>query len=133
MPIEVAIKALAVWVAILLLAVVNGALREAILVPRLGPAPGLVLSGVLLSCLILIAAYLLLPWLGTRSTSQRVLIGLGWLFLTLAFEFSFGLLRGKTMAELFSAYAFKDGNIWPLVLAVTAMAPWLAAKLRGWL
>ena len=55
------------------------------------------------------------------------------LFLTLAFEFSFGLLRGKTMAELFSAYAFKDGNIWPLVLAVTAMAPWLAAKLRGWL
>ena len=82
MPIEVAIKALAVWVAILLLAVVNGALREAILVPRLGPAPGLVLSGVLLSCLILIAAYLFLPWLGTRSTSQRVLIGLGWLIHT---------------------------------------------------
>ena len=59
-------------------------------------------------------------------------MGLGWLALTLVFEFSFGLLRGRTLAELLAAYRFEGGNLWPVVLAVTALAPWLAARLRGW-
>jgi hypothetical protein len=71
--------------------------------------------------------------LAVRSASQLLLIGLGWLVLTLVFEFSFGLLRGVLPTEILAAYTFKGGNIWPLVLLVTAAAPWLAAKLRGWL
>lgn len=43
----VALKSLAVWTAILVLAILNGALREAVLVPKLGTATGLVLSGLL--------------------------------------------------------------------------------------
>jgi hypothetical protein len=133
MPIAVAAKALAVWLAILILAVANGIFREAVLIPTLGKAPGLVLSGILLSLAILATAYLCLPWLAVRSASQLLLIGLGWLVLTLVFEFSFGLLRGVLPTEILAAYTFKGGNIWPLVLLVTAAAPWLAAKLRGWL
>jgi hypothetical protein len=71
-----------------------------------------------------------LPWLHARG-SQLILIGLGWLVATLIFEFSFGLLSGKTLGEILAAYTFKGGNVWPLVLLVVALAPWIAGKLRG--
>lgn len=128
----IALKALAIWAGILMLAVFNGALREAVLIPKLGTAAGLVLSGLFLSVLILAAAYLSLPWLGARRFIELLGIGLGWLALTLVFEFSFGLWQGKSWQVMFEAYTFKGGNIWPVVLVVTAFAPYLAAKLRGW-
>ena len=130
---KVMFKVIAIWMAILVFAIANGVLREAVLIPWLGSAPGLVLSGVFLSCVILATAYAAAPWLGLRSPHHLLLTGLGWLALTLAFEFSFGLVRGKPMAEILDAYAFKGGSIWPLVLIVTAAAPWVAARLRGWL
>ena len=128
----IAFKALAIWACILLLAMLNGATREAILIPKLGMAAGLVLSGVLLSALIIVVAYLSLPWLGARRPAELVGIGLGWLALTLVFEFSFGLWQGKSWQVMLEAYTFKGGNIWPAVLVVTALAPYLAAKLRRW-
>lgn len=131
MALHVAAKALVLWSVILVCAVANGALREAVLIPRLGTSPGLVVSGLALSCVILLVAYLGVPWLGARSDTGLVLVGLGWLAATLIFEFSLGLLRGKPLAEILSAYTFAGGNIWPVVLAITAIAPWLAARLRG--
>jgi len=126
------VKSLLIWLGILVLAIVNGALREAFLVPSLGQIPGFIISGVFLSLLILFVTYVSLPWLGVRRVNHFVAIGLGWLILTVIFEFSFGLLQGKTLAALIEAYTFKGGNIWPLVLLVTACAPYMAAKLRGW-
>lgn len=126
-------KAWLVWAAILLLAVANGALRELILVPRLGQFAGLLLSGALLSLLIVATAYLTLPWLGVRETAPLVVIGVLWLLLTVAFEFGFGLAQGKSWSLLLSAYTLRGGNVWPLVLLVTALAPLLAARLRQWI
>jgi hypothetical protein len=126
-------KALLVWVGILVLAVANGAIREAVIIPALGLKYALILSGVLLMLLIVGVTYLVLPWMAARKITQLILIGLGWLCLTLTFEFSFGLLQGKSLPELLSAYTFKGGNTLPLVLLVTASAPYLTAKLRGWL
>ena len=129
---SIALKSLTVWAGILVLAVANGALREAVLVPGLGSPAGLLASGLLLSTLILGVAYLALPWLGTRHPAHLLAIGLGWLALTVLFEFSFGLWQGKALPVLLEAYAFKGGNLWPVVLGVTALAPCIAAKLRGW-
>ena len=128
----VAIKAVVIWLAILVIAVLNGVLRENVLVPSFGAVTSLILSGILLSCFIFVSAYLLVPWLGTRVPNQLVLIGAGWVVLTLIFEFSFGLSRGMPLSQILEAYTFNSGNIWPVVLLVTAVSPWLAAKLRGW-
>lgn len=127
----VALKALMVWAVILVLAILNGLLREAVLVPWLGATTGLVLSGLLLSSLIIAVSYVALPWLDARRLNQLLAVGLGWVALTVVFEFSFGLLQGKSWPALLEACAFKDGNIWPLVLLVTALAPYIAAKLRS--
>jgi hypothetical protein len=55
-----------------------------------------------------------------------------WLVLTLAFEFAFGrLLQHKPWPELLEAYTLKGGNIWPVVLIIIVLAPFIAARLRG--
>ncbi|MBM7457032.1 hypothetical protein HNR62_002934 [Oceanisphaera litoralis] len=128
----VALKALVIWVGILALAVANGVLRESVLVPGFGTPAALVLSGLLLSALIIGVAYFTLPWLHISRPVVLCIVGVGWLVLTLVFEFSFGLWQGKSWCELIEAYTFKGGNIWPVVLVATVLAPYIAAKLRGW-
>jgi hypothetical protein len=129
--VALAAKAIALWLAIAALAVVNGALREALLIPLLGRTPGLVLSGVLLCALILWITVVTLPWLDARRRLQLIGIGAAWLVLTLVFEFSLGRLQGKSWATLLEAYTFKDGNVWPLVLLATLAAPVLAGRWRS--
>jgi hypothetical protein len=124
------VKALAIWLAILGSAVANGAVRETVLVPQLGKTLGLVLSGLLLSAVILAITFLALPWLGVSRPSQLIGIGLGWLVLTLVFEFTFGRFQGKSWSSIVEAYTFKDGNLWPVVLLITLAAPYVAARLR---
>ncbi|WP_297794849.1 hypothetical protein [uncultured Marinobacter sp.] len=123
-------KALIVWLSILALAIANGLFREAVLLPAFGIPAAFILSGLLLSALIIGVAWVSLPWLRLRRPGQFWLVGFGWLALTLAFEFSFGLAQGKSWPVMLEAYTFKDGNLWPLVLAVTACAPFIAAKMR---
>jgi hypothetical protein len=127
-----ALKALVVWVIILCVAFSNAALRELVLIPRLGKVRGLTISGVILCLLIPLIAYGCLPWLGVKGKTELLAIGLGWLALTLAFDLSLGWIQGKPVYELLKSYLFKGGNLWPLVLLVTAAAPYLAARLHGW-
>ena len=125
-------KCLAVWSLILVLAFANGALRELLLVPAMGRMAANVASGVLLSLAILATAFLTAPWLGPMKAARRLLVGLLWLALTLAFEFGFGLLvQHKPLSSLLEAYVFRDGNLWPLVLAVTVLAPALMLRRAG--
>lgn len=132
MPFRIARRALAVWAGILTLAILNGFVRDIFLIPTFGTVAGFLSSGVILSSLILIVAYLSLPWLGARRFLELVGVGWFWVALTLAFEFSFGLWQGKSWHVMFEAYTFNDGNIWPVVLVVTAAAPYLSATLRRW-
>jgi hypothetical protein len=126
------LKALALWCGILVLAVLNGALREKALLPLWGVPLAPIASGFILSCCILVVAFVGTPWYGGLSQAQSWLIGVYWLLLTLLFEFGFGrFIQQSSWEELLAAYTFRRGNIWPIVLAVTLMASGLAATLRG--
>jgi hypothetical protein len=128
----VLLKALVLWFGILALAILNGTLREKALIPTLGSVAALVASGIILSACIFAVAWAGAPWYGPLTSGQWILIGCFWLLLTLAFEFGFGrIAQHATWAELLEAYTFKGGNIWPLVLLATLVAPWLMAKVRG--
>jgi uncharacterized PurR-regulated membrane protein YhhQ (DUF165 family) len=125
-------KAATLWLCILVLAILNGILREEVLVPALGGFAALVASGTLLSACIFVVALVAAPWYGPLPSSRWILVGLFWLLLTLVFEFGFGhLVQHKTWPELLAAYTFQGGNVWPLVLVVTMASPWLAARIRG--
>lgn len=118
------------WLTILLLAIGNGLLREAALVPRLGRVAGTMASGLVLIAAVFAVAWLLLRWRPARSPAQAWRLGLGWLAATLLFETGFGLARGLSWPELASAYTFADGNLWPLVLVAVLLAPWLCTRMR---
>jgi hypothetical protein len=125
------LKGGALWLAILGLAILNGALREKLLIPAAGSIAGQVISGAILSFCILIVAFLAAPWYGPLVSRQWLLLGFFWLLLTVVFEFSFGRFAlHKTWTELFAAYTFRGGNIWPIVLLVAFLSPWLAARIR---
>jgi hypothetical protein len=125
------LKALALWSGILVLAVLNGALREKVLIPAWGVPAAPIASGIILSCCILAVAFVGTPWYKGLAESQFWLIGAFWLLLTLLFEFSFGrFIQQSSWQQLVEAYTFRGGNIWPIVLAVTLTAPWLAARMR---
>jgi hypothetical protein len=117
-------RALLVWLGLLLLAIANGTFRVAVLNPRLGEGPGHVASTLLLSALILVAAWLTVPWIRPGTPRAAWAVGAAWVVLTVAFEFGAGhYLFGKPWSVLFADYDLARGRIWPLVLVVTLVAP----------
>lgn len=132
MTVAVSVKALALWVTILVTAIINGTLREKILVPIMGAFAGLIASGIILSGCTFLVAFFAARWHGRLDSSQYWVIGLLWLFLTLLFEFDFSrFVQHKDWPKLLQAYIFNGGNIWPIVLGVTLVSPWVAARLQG--
>ena len=86
MPAKTLLRAVLVWVAILLVAIMNGALRDTVLVHLLDRSAARALSGVILCLCIVAAATLATPWLGPPAPRSRWLIGVVWLVLTVFFE-----------------------------------------------
>ncbi len=123
-------KVLAVWAAILVVAILNGALREMVLTPVLGAFGGRLTSGVILCACIFLAAWLATPWYGPQGAARFWAIGVFWLVATLAFEVGIGVAQGRDFRELLQAYTFEGGNIWPLILVAALVSPPLAARAR---
>ena len=125
-------RALIVWLGLVVLAVANGGVRDTWIAPALGDTTGRAISTVLLSVLILGATWLLVAWVGPRTAADAWRVGALWLALTLAFEFLGGhFLFGRPWPELLADYDVRRGRIWPLVLVVTAVAPYVTARARG--
>jgi len=125
------LKSVVVWLAILLVAILNGALRDVVLADLLGPTEARFLSGIVLCAVILLAAGLTARWFGTLSLGSRWYIGALWLVLTLGFELSVGYAQHHSWPKLLDAYTLQGGNLWPLVLVTTFIAPWAGARIRG--
>jgi hypothetical protein len=83
-------RALLVWVLLVGLAILNGAARETVLTPSLGPAVGHLASSVLLAGLIALTAWLSILWIAPGSARRAWAVGALWMSLTVAFEFLAG-------------------------------------------
>lgn len=124
-------RAAVVWLAILVLAVLNGALRDGFVSPRLGETAGRAISTVLLSLFVFAAAYVSHRWIGAKSSGEALQVGIFWTALTLAFEFLAGhYLFGDPWEKLLAEYNVLRGRTWPLVLLATLFSPFLVSKLR---
>ena len=125
------IRALLAWLVLLALAVVNGAVREAWLIPRIGGSAGHAVSSLSLSALIFLLSWLTIGWIKPATARETLLIGLVWLALTLAFEFLAGhYVFRKPWNELLADYDVLSGRMWVLVLVTTTLAPLLTANMR---
>ena len=102
------IRSLLVWLCFIPVAILNGGLRQYVLVRWFGEVGANALSGVL------------------QKESYR--IGIVWMLLTIGFEFTFGLIGGVSFRELLSAYNPMSGNLWLLVVITTFGAPRLVCE-----
>jgi hypothetical protein len=130
---EMLLWVLGLWGLLVLFAILNGALRQGVLIPAFGEGAGRALSSVTLSSVILASAYLFLRWSDIEWTSADLwLMGLIWLALTVLFEFGFGhFVMGNSWDTLLADYNLLEGRIWVLVLITTAVAPYLMGRLAG--
>lgn len=117
------IRSLLVWLCFIPVAILNGGLRQYVLVRWLGEVGANALSGVLLSLFILLITWLLLPRIVRYNQKESFRIGIVWMLLTIGFEFIFGLTGGISFRELLSAYNPMSGNLWLLVVITTFGAP----------
>jgi hypothetical protein len=88
------LRALVVWLGLVLLAVTNGAVRESAIVPRLGAVRGGQLSAILLALGILLVTHFTIKWIAPALRRDAWLIGFAWLLLVLLFEFGSGRAQG---------------------------------------
>jgi hypothetical protein len=118
------------WLAMPVIGIANGALRVVTYQEALGD-----MAAHQLSCLTGIALFSLYAWfLAQRwpfsSGRQALMVGLTWMVLTIAFEFSFGLLVARQpLSALLVDYNVLTGHFWPFVLLTIGFAPYLFYRL----
>lgn len=125
------LKSFIVWICFIPVAILNGGLREYVLVRLVGEETALPVSGILLSIFIFLETWLVLPRLAKGCSLKDCLImGICWALLTVAFESVVGIAGGSTVTEVLTAYNPFTGNLWVLVLAMMMLSPVLLKVLR---
>ncbi len=125
-------RALAVWLVVIAVEFIHGALRAIFLVPVVGDFGSRQISVFTGSILIVVVAYLLVPWLHTTEKESLIFVGVLWLVLTVAFEFSFGhFVFGRSWEGLASDYNIFRGGFLLIGMAVLTFAPVIAVRMRG--
>ena len=126
------LRAFVVWLLLLLLAVMNGAFREAFLNRAFGVQAAHVAGTVLLAVLVVILALLSRGWIGARNERDAFLVGVLWTVLVLAFEFLAGhFLFGRSWQYLLADYDLLAGRVWVAVPIVPLFAPLCIAQLMA--
>jgi len=117
---------LGIWMLMAVVAVLNGVLRETVLIPRVGEYPGHVISTALLVGAILLLSYLYFTKTSAEYTqTELVLVGVVWTVLTVGFEFLVGYLEGTPVSVTLGQYDVLAGQIWILVPLTLLVAPLL--------
>jgi hypothetical protein len=126
------LKSVAIWFVLVVLAIANGATRNALITPRFGEQAGHVASTIILCALIFLVTLISIGWTGPENARSALLIGVLWVVLTVAFEFIAGhYVFGNPWEKLLADYNILRGRVWLLVLVATFLSPVLAAKVKG--
>lgn len=118
------------WFGMMILAIINGGLRDFVYKPHVGDLPAHQLSTVIL--IVLFAGYF---WFLTalwpiRSASQAWVIGGMWFVMTEAFEFGVGrFIEGDSWSKLFQAYDIFSGQVWILIPLWVLIGPYVFFRL----
>ena len=119
------------WLPLVLIAIVNGALRQLLFQQSLGELHAHQLSTA--TGIALFAAYIW--WVIERwnpaSIAETVTIGALWVLLTIVFEFGMGrFILNREWSVLLHDYNILDGRVWVLVPIWVGVAPTLFFILR---
>ncbi len=126
------LRALAVWGLLMAAETVHGALRTIYLVPAVGDFRSRQIGVATGSLLIVGIVWLLVRWLQAPDRRTQVAIGLLWVALTIGFEIVLGhFVFGFAWSRIGEDFDVRAGGLLPFGMAVLALSPLLAARLRG--
>ena len=115
------LQAILIWILIIPIAILNGGLREYVLV-KLGNL-ALPLSGIILSFCIFVVAYLLIPKIKNCTKKDYIFFGVMWFILTNLFDLIVYINAGVGFAGLVQSYNILTGNTWLLVVLTALFSP----------
>ncbi len=121
----------AIWPGMVLLAILNGAVREKTYGKHMGELAAHQLSTGIGALLFGLYIWGVTGIYRIASSGQALLVGVIWLAMTVLFEFLFGrFAMGHSWRRLLQDYNLLKGRIWPLLLAWILVAPSLFFLLR---
>jgi hypothetical protein len=123
-------RATLVWMLIILVESLHGAVRAVFIAPVLGDLRARQLGVLVGSALILLIAWATSRWMGAATRQWQLIIGLWWAVLTLGFEFTLGRVIGLSWSRILADYDPSRGGFMVLGILFMVFAPMLAAKLR---
>jgi hypothetical protein len=125
------IRYIVAWLAMVFLAVANGALRQLSFGNHMSELHAHQLSTAIDSVLFAVFIWLVVHNWPPSSAGQAVAVGAIWLLLTVVFEFAMSrLFMHRPWSRLFRDYNLLEGRVWILFLAWLTMAPYLFYRLR---
>lgn len=120
-------RAFAVWLLMMLIETVHGVLRTTLLAPVVGDVASRQIGVFSGSLLILAVTYLSLGWLRLDWNRLRLVVGIVWVVLTLAFEVGLGrFVLGYPWSRLAADYNLSHGGLMGFGLLVMVFAPSIA-------
>ena len=125
------LKYVLAWLPLVMIAMLNGALREGLYGKYLGELRAHQVSTV--SGVLLFGVYIwaLVRFRRPESSKQAITIGLIWLGLTVAFEFIFmHYVAGRSWDVLLHDYNIFAGRVWVVVLVWVTVAPYVFYRLQ---
>ena len=113
------------WLPMMLIAILNGGLRENVWNKYFNDLAAHQISTILL--ILLCALYIgsIFRFLQVQSRKQALVLGLIWMLLTVGFEFTFGLAMGHSWEMLFHDYNILQGRLWLLFLISLFILPYI--------
>ena len=124
------IKAFLIWLLMAPLGIINGILRETITEPLFGRSIALPLSGIILSIMIFILAYILVPKIGKCTAKEYIIVGIMWFVLANVLDFVVTLVERGTITDFIKLYDISTGNLWSVVVIVCLISPLIVAKIK---
>ena len=125
------LKALAVWLLIVIAESIHGIIRQLFVAPVIGDMPARQVGVLIGSAIIFAIAWACIRWIGAKSFPEQFKVGLLWVVLIAIFEFSLGTLLGYSQERMLSDYNMAEGGFMVFGLLFMLFAPALAARVRG--
>ena len=124
------LRAAAVWLLLLVIAVAAGSARVGLLEPQVGERTAHQLGTLAVVVLFASAIWLTVPWIEPGLDRGRLIaLGIGWAAATVLFEFGFGhWVAGHPWSRLLADYDLLAGQIWVPVLLTLLIGPAVAGS-----
>ena len=124
-------RAFLAWLSIAVAESIHGILRRVFVLPLLGDLRAHQV-GILVGCIIIfVIALTTIRWVGAKTLSEQLRLGLFWMVLMFAFEGSLGYAFGSSLDRILLDYNITEGRFMIFGMIFMLLTPVLAANVRG--